>query len=73
MLGLQAYRASLCPMCGLPTEVCSAPENEGKFKVEGPIRCHKTTALIVAGKKLDPNHPNAEALMFGASLKLSGI
>lgn len=67
-LALQAYKDSLCSMCGLPVEVCTAAENEGKFKTEGPIRCHKTTALLIAGKKLDPKHMYPEALMFGATL-----
>jgi len=49
--------------------VCSAPESEGRYQVEGPIRCHKETALLVAGKKLDQKISNPEALMFGAWLK----
>jgi hypothetical protein len=72
MLALQSYKASLCPLCGLPADVCSAIESEGKFAVEGPIRCHKATALAVAAKKMDPKHPFPEALMFSAALKVSG-
>jgi hypothetical protein len=68
MLALAAYRASLC-VCGEPSEVCSAPENEGRYQVEGPIRCHKETALRSAGKKLDEKIHYPEALMFGAWLK----
>ena len=67
-LALASYRAGLCS-CGDPREVCSAPESEGRYQVEGPIRCHKETALLVAGKKLDDKIPNPEALMFGAWLK----
>jgi hypothetical protein len=65
---MQAYKDSLCPLCGSPIEECTNPKNEGKYKGEGPIRCHKTTAIGVASKKIDPKIPHPEALMIGASL-----
>lgn len=68
VLALAEYRAGLCS-CGDPRDVCSAPESEGRYEVHGPIRCHKETALLIAGKKLDEKIPHPEALMFGASLK----
>ena len=69
MLALAHYRASLCPLCGLPVEVCTALENEGQFVIDGPTRCHKSTALAVATNKLKPDHPYKEALMFSAGLR----
>lgn len=69
MLGLAAYKASLCPLCGMPVEVCTAIENDGRFVVDGALRCHKSTALAVASSKLAADHPYKEALMFGARLK----
>jgi hypothetical protein len=72
VLAMQVYKDSLCPMCGLPFEVCTATENEGKFKVEGPVRCHKSTALAIASSKLDPKIPHSESLLFGASLLPGG-
>jgi hypothetical protein len=65
---MQLYKAGLCSLCGLPIDVCTDPKNESKFKIEGPIRCHKATAELIAGKKVDPKIPHPEALMFGASL-----
>lgn len=44
-LALESYEASLCPKCGQPMSVCMAPENEGRFIAEPPIRCHSTTVL----------------------------
>ena len=62
MLALQAYRAALCPKCGGPLAVCTAPENELKFKGGLPIRCHATTARMIAVEPYK-GQPNHEALM----------
>jgi len=68
MLALQAYRASLCPLCGGPLSVCTNPENELKFKGGLPIRCHATTARAVA---MEPykDQPNSSALMIAPVLR----
>jgi hypothetical protein len=67
MLALQAYRNALCPLCGGPLSVCTAPENELKFKGGLPIRCHATTARMIA---IEPykGQPNHEALMIAPEL-----
>ncbi len=44
-LGLAAYEDTLCPACGRPESVCQNPDNDGRFAVRDPIRCHVTTAL----------------------------
>jgi hypothetical protein len=60
MLALQAYRSALCPLCGGPLSVCTAPENEMKFKGGLPIRCHATTARAVAMENYrDQSHSSA--------------
>lgn len=61
-LALQEYRGGLCPLCGGPRDVCTDPGNELKFKGGLPIRCHATTARMVA---MEPykDQPNKEALM----------
>lgn len=69
---MQIYKASLCPLCGLPIDVCTDAKNESKFKAGPPVRCHKTTAELIAGKKIDPKMPHKEALLFGASLQPPG-
>jgi hypothetical protein len=70
MLALQAYRAALCPKCGSPLSVCTAPENELKFKGGLPIRCHLTTARAVA---MEPykDQPHNSALMIAPVLEHS--
>jgi hypothetical protein len=67
ILALQAYKASLCPLCGGPLDVCTNPENELKFKGGLPIRCHATTARAVA---MEPykDQPNNQALMIAPIL-----
>lgn len=67
ILALQVYKASLCPLCGGPISVCTAPENELKFKGGLPIRCHATTARAIA---MEPyrDQPNSQALMFAPKL-----
>jgi hypothetical protein len=44
-LGMAAYEAALCPSCNRPESICQNPENDGRFIVRDPIRCHVTTAL----------------------------
>lgn len=71
MLALQYYRDGLCPLCGMPAEVCQAPENEMKVKSPPPTRCHFTTAVGVrrdaqTSGQVKVNHP--EALLYGAEI-----
>ena len=67
MLALQAYRSALCPLCGGPISVCTAPENELKYKGGLPIRCHATTARDIA---MEPyrDQPHSSALMIAPVL-----
>jgi len=67
MLALQAYKASLCPLCGAPLSVCTDPDNEMKFNGGQPIRCHATTARQAA---MEPyrDQPYKEALMIAPVL-----
>lgn len=67
MLALAAYEDGLCPRCGMPREICQAPESEGRVTVPPPSRCHVTTAILGAQKGYAENqHPGA--LLFGASV-----
>lgn len=68
MLALADYRAGLCPNCGRHLSVCTATENEGKFKVGLPTRCHATTAVEIAQKDLD-KYKYPRALMFSAEFR----
>lgn len=70
MLALQYYRAGLCPKCGSPIEECHAPENEGRYKVPLPERCHKTTALHAASEPYRTNKDvkAADALLYRVEL-----
>ncbi|WNM64504.1 tail assembly chaperone [Arthrobacter phage MidnightRain] len=68
VLAMHAYKSTLCPLCGLPVDVCTDPKNERKFKAGQPIRCHKTTAELISGKKIDDKMPHKEALLFSAEM-----
>lgn len=70
MLALQYYRSGLCPKCGSPVEECHAPENEGRYRVPPPERCHKTTALHVASEPYRTNKDvkASDALLYRVEL-----
>lgn len=44
MLGLAAYEATLCPLCGLPSDQCQSADAEALAEAGLPIRCHVATA-----------------------------
>jgi hypothetical protein len=67
MLALLAYENSLCPLCGRPLRVCTAPESEGRWKVGPPARCHAWTAVQTAKAEYDKS-PTPGALLFGAEV-----
>lgn len=41
MLALAVHRDSLCPTCGGLLADTTAPENEGKYKPELPLKCFR--------------------------------
>lgn len=71
MLALQYYRDGLCPKCGSPIDECHAPENEGRYEVPPPERCHKTTALHHASEPYRTNKDikAPDALLYRVQLK----
>lgn len=67
MLALQFYRdAMVCPKCGGPVSECQDPANEGRFKMDPPVRCHRTTALDAGSEpyRKDTNVKAADALLY---------
>jgi len=67
-LALAQYEAGLCPACGQPMSVCQAPENEGMFEAEPPIRCFSKTALV----KFQDGYEQDPALLWTAAQLRSG-
>lgn len=61
MVAVEAWRReNLCPLCGMPSEVCQAPEGTYVFSTEAPVRCRVTTALRAAQEaSKDLPHPGA--------------
>jgi hypothetical protein len=53
-----------CPKCGGPPEECQAPEHDGLFDVTLPVRCHRTTAQLVAQDQVGKDVQHPEALVF---------
>lgn len=58
----------LCPLCGRPRAVCQAAENEDRFTVDPPTRCHATTAVVTA-QDAYKDQLAARALLFHAHLR----
>lgn len=70
MLGLAAYEATLCPLCGLPSDVCQSPESEGLAEAGLPVRCHVATARMQRQEEYkEASH--AGALLWPAGLRQS--
>jgi len=67
-MALDYYEATaVCQLCGRPTSVCQAPENEDRFDVEAPTRCHATTALIRAQERGE--YEQERALLWATDLR----
>jgi hypothetical protein len=62
MLALALYRDGLCPNCGRPMRECTAAAADGKFEADVPVRCHATTALVIAQKAF--TNPQPEAMLW---------
>lgn len=71
LLALALYRDGLCPRCGRPTEVCTAPEESGqKYDVVWQT-CGATRTLLEAqrGAYGDKDHPNRAAHLWGTTIR----
>ena len=68
---LAAYEQSqICPLCGMPSDVCQAPEAENLAEAGVPIRCHVTTARMRRQEEYkDTEHSGA--LLWPAGLRQS--
>ncbi len=69
LLALDVYRAGLCPLCGRPREVCTAPEGTYQIDTVWEV-CQATRAVaeIQAGTYTDDNYPHRRAHLWGARL-----
>jgi hypothetical protein len=68
-LVLELARLDLCPVCGGPAEECQNPENQDRYTVPDPIRCHRQTAILRKQKGItEDTNPQHMALMWRAVL-----
>lgn len=67
-LALAQHESELCPLCGRPLAVCTAPDAEWDVTVPAPTRCHYSTAVAMARVPYEKT-PNNGALMFTARSK----
>ena len=68
MRDLAAYEATLCPLGGLPSEPCQAPEAESLAEAGLPVRCHVATARMQRREEYkEASH--AGALLWPAGLR----
>lgn len=68
-LALGFDQMDLCAACGGPAFLCQDPENQYNWKIPPPVRCHRTTALRVAQRKVtEETNPVPEALLWRSIL-----
>lgn len=59
-IALEMHEDGLCGSCGLPRSICHDPKNAGRFRAEGPDRCHASTAVMIAQERHgETNQPKA--------------
>lgn len=66
MLALGLYRQQQCPGCGGYLPDTTAPEAEGAYKAEPPVRCQACTTRYEASSAhiKAPHAPHPEALLW---------
>ena len=73
-LGLADFEDTLCPACGRPASMCQNPDNDGRFIVRDPIRCHAATALSMKTDADREKHTLApDALLYEVQLIDPGV
>ena len=71
LIALAIYREGLCPRCGRPLEVCTAPEAESRgFDVTWQV-CGATRALLERQRATydGKEHPNRAAHLWGTTIR----
>jgi len=55
----------LCPACGGPAFLCQDAEHQFDWEVPAPVRCHRTTALMQAQRRVtEETNPIPQALLW---------
>lgn len=68
MLALDEYDATLCPLCGMPSDLCQDASAEGRAEAGLPVRCHVTTARMQRAEEY-ADAKQGGALLYSARLK----
>lgn len=68
---MQLYRDSLCPKCGRPLSVCTAPEETGPQWDTVWQTCGATRHLLEKQRATygDKEHPNRAAHLWGTTIR----
>lgn len=71
LLALALYREGLCPRCGRPLDVCTAPEDGGPQYDVVWRTCGATRYLLEQQRATygDKPHPNREAHLWGTTIR----
>jgi hypothetical protein len=64
----QAEAAERCPLCGLPTSICRAAENQFRFEATQE-RCHATWRLAQAQSAQGGDDVSKQATAWSAQLR----
>jgi hypothetical protein len=62
VLGLLEYEAQVCHGCGGWLPETTAKENEGRYQVEPPGRCHRCAAIHVKQEGYEDQKPRSLVL-----------
>lgn len=64
----------LCPACGRPEHICQDAERQFNWRVPAPVRCHASTALLAAQKRVtEETNPQHQALLWRVELAEEGV
>lgn len=56
---------NICPLCGNPASICQDPARQFDWRAGAPIRCHVTTARMLAQRGVnEQTNPAVGALLW---------
>lgn len=55
----------ICPLCRNPTAICQDPDRQFDWRAGAPVRCHVTTARLLAQRGVtEQSNPAVQALLW---------
>lgn len=68
-LALAHDAVNICPLCKGPAAICQDPARQFDWRAQAPVRCHITTARLLAQRGVsEQTNPAVGALLWPVSL-----